>query len=275
VSPAREISVIVQRELARSLRSTKGIILALLTLVFGVGAALIWISAQNYTHEKVGAEQAKLMRQEVMTATYDAATGAHLAQAPQVVLLMLLTTISFSSFFASFLGYDAVAADLQYRSVRYVTMRARRTSYITGKALGVFAVASVMTLGIHAISWVLVIARTDSGAWDTVSWGLRFWLLSLPISFAWSAMVTFMSSLVKTPILGLLLSVTGLFATWLTYVIARIKKLDALSYIHPGGFDRLLLSPELDDLIYGLGAGIGWGALFIVGAIVIFHRRDV
>lgn len=273
----REIGLVLLRELVRSLRSAKGIVLALITVVGGVGTTMIGLYVQAKLYQKTGSAQGKLIREEALKFAYDDAIARSLSEAPEVMFAMFSTTLTTAALLAAFVGYDSVSSELQYRGIRYSTVRARRDTFVVGKLLGTFAVASLMTFVIHAISWLLMLVYGDSPAHVTFGWGPRLWALTLPISLAWCALVTFASSLVKTPILALLMSLLAMLVTWICYGTGRAFKEDYgwLSWVHPGGFDRLLLSPEPAELAKGLGASLAFTAVFLAAAVFVTTKRDV
>ena len=272
----REIGLVLLRELTRSLRSAKGIILALITVVGGVGTTMVGLYLQAKLYQRTGTAQGNLIREEALKFAYDDSIARSLAEAPEVMFAMFSTTLTTSALLAAFVGYDAISTELQYRAIRYSTVRARRDSFVIGKLLGTFAVASLMTLTIHTLSWLLMLVYGGSEPHIVLSWGPRLWLLTLPISLAWCALVTFASSLVKTPILALLSSLLAMLVTWLCYGAGRaFEDYRWLSWVHPGGFDRLLLSPEPLELGKGLVASLGFAALFLAGAVFVTTKRDV
>lgn len=272
----REIALVLMRELVRSLRSAKGIVLALITVVGGVGTTMIGLYVQAKVYQRTGTAQGQLIREEALKFAYDDAIARSLAESPEVMFAMFSTTLTTSALLAAFVGYDAISTELQYRGIRYSTVRARRDSFVIGKLLGTFAVASLMTLVIHTISWLLMLVYGGGPPHIVLSWGPRLWILTLPISMAWCALVTFASSLVKTPILALLSSLLAMLVTWICYGVGRaFKDYGWLSWVHPGGFDRLLLSPEPLELAKGLVAAFGFAAVFLAGAVFVTTKRDV
>ncbi|MEZ4295947.1 MAG: hypothetical protein R3B70_13310 [Polyangiaceae bacterium] len=68
-------------------------------------------------------------------------------------------------FFVLLIGFDQIAGDIQHRAIRYIAGRSRRESIVVGKALGVWAVISVMLLVLHIAVWVVMPATgSTSGA---------------------------------------------------------------------------------------------------------------
>jgi ABC-type transport system involved in multi-copper enzyme maturation permease subunit len=271
MSPAREVALLVERELIRNLRSAKGIILALLCVVGGTGMTLAGVSAGKRLNDP----QMHEVRSQTLTAIHGKEIGKYLADAPEVLYAMLITTIALSALLAAFIGFDSISSELQHRGVRYWTVRARRSSYIVGKFVGMFAVASIMTFVMHACSWTAILVKTDAAVPDVLSWGLRFWFLTLPVSAAWCAIVTFVSALFRTPILALLSACLAWMVLGLTYVTGKFSEREALTWVYPNGLDRLLFSPNPNEWLGGVGAGAAWAVVFVAAGVVLFQRRDV
>lgn len=274
MSPLREVALLVERELVRNVRSAKGLVLALICLLGGTGTTLAGISTTRL-YEKADAQQVHQLREQALTAAYGSEIGKYLADAPEVMYAMMAGTIALAALLATLLGFDAISAELQHRGVRYWTVRSRRVSYVAGKFFGLFAVASAMTLLMHVCSWIAIAAKSDLTLGVIASWGLRFWLVTLPVSAAWCALVTFFSALFRTPIVALLVACLAWLALGLTYVVGKVTERDALTWLYPNGFDRLLLSPSADKMLGGIAASCGFAALFVAGAVVLFQQRDV
>lgn len=274
MSPLHEIALLVERELVRNLRSAKGIVLAVMCILGGTGTTLAGISTQKL-YSKVDEGQVHQLREQALSAAYGKEIGKYLADAPEVQFGMMAGTIGLAALLATLIGFDAISAELQHRGVRYWTVRARRSSYIAGKFLGLFSVATAMTLVMHACSWAALAVKSDLALPTIISWGLRLWLVTLPVSAAWCALVTFFSALFRTPILALLLGCLSWMVLGLAYFIGKIGERDWLTWIYPNGLDRLLLSPSPDKLAGGVAAAVGWAAVFVAGAVVLFQRRDV
>ncbi len=274
MSPVREIALLVERELVRNVRSAKGIILALLCVLGGTGTTLAGISTTKL-YGKVDAAQVHKLREQALSAAYGEEIGKYLADAPEVMYGMMAGTIALAALLATLVGFDSISSELQHRGVRYWTVRARRSSYIAGKFLGLFAVTSTMTLIMHTCSWAALAAKSDLSFGVIMAWGVRLWLVTLPVSAAWCGLVTFLSALFRTPILALLLACLAWMALGLTYFVGKISERDWLTWFYPNGFDRLLLSPSPDKLLGGVAAALGFAALFVAAGVVLFQQRDV
>ena len=258
----------------RNLRSAKGLVLAGICVLGGVGTTLVTLSAQGRIGSKFGAESVHSMREEAIAQVYGKEIGKALAGMPEVLFVLMSGTLALAALLAVFVGFDTVAGDLQHRAVRYWTVRTRRSSYFVGKYVGMFAVASALTLLMNLVCWVVILAKSSIPVSDVVVWGFRLWLVTLPVSAAWCALGVFFSGLFRTPILALLTSAFAWLVLLVTYGIGRASDNDSITWVHPSGFDRLLLSPSPDKFGLGLLAAGLFAALFLGAALLLFQQRD-
>ncbi len=268
-----------QRELRKSFRSAKGVVLLFLSLLGGTAATLILAWIQQQVRDRLpdpSPEGMQAAREVALTAAFgDPMTGHSLALAPEVLLAVFFITVSLTPLLISLLGFDSVAGDLQHKTVRYWTLRTRRASYMVGKWLGVWATVSAITLTMHAVIWVVCIVRGEAPAATTLSWGARLWLITLPMSAAWCALTTFVSSLFKTPIVALLATFASFFGLWVVYLLGLRYDITALTYAYPNTFDRFLIHARADRWMTGLGACALMTALYVGASSLIFTKRDV
>lgn len=279
MSPLTEIRHVATRELTKSFRSAKGIVLLVLSLLGGTGATLLIVKAQQLKREKLAGldpSHIKELREEAATQIFgDPATGKSLADAPEVLIAVLMLTVWLTPLVISLLAFDSVSGDMQHKAVRYWTLRTRRSSYFIGKWAGVFASVSALTLAMHAIIWILCIVRGEAAAGTALGWGLRFWLVTLPISAVWCGLSTFVSSLFKSPIISLLVTFASFFVLWLLWMIGQVTHADALMYVYPNFYDALLVHPQINKAMTGLAACLGMVGLYVGAGSFLFMKRDV
>jgi hypothetical protein len=160
-------------------------------------------------------------------------------------------------------------------------------------------VVATMTLVMHLVVWTVMVARADTPASQTITWGIRFWLTSLPITGAWCAVAALIGSLFKTPMLGLLVTSSVFFAMFfvgfvLPNIYAGIDQMNAqastqiatvaeetsrtviaLRFLYPNSLDTWLLSPEPVRVLEGLSAFLAYAGVTCFSGSLIFARRDV
>ncbi len=279
MSPLSEIRFVAQRELGKSFRSVKGIVLLVLSLLGGTGATLLIVKATQLKRDNLGdvsPEVMRSMRESATTKTFgDPLIGKSLADAPEVLVAVLVLTIWLTPMVIALLGFDSVAGDLQHKAVRYWTLRTRRASYFIGKWAGTWGTISIMTFAMHAMIWVVCIFRGEATAAVALGWGLRFWLLTLPISAVWCGIGTLVSSLFKAPMISLLVTLTSFFVLWLVWMAGMVTGKEFLLYAYPNFYDSLLIHPHANRAVAGLAACIAMAAAYLGAGSYLFAKRDV
>jgi ABC-type transport system involved in multi-copper enzyme maturation permease subunit len=189
---------------------------------------------------------------------------------------MLMASVWLTPLLIAVLGFDSIAADIQYRSVRFWTVRSRRWTYFTGKFVGQWIVATSAVFVLHAITWIIAIGFGGVEGGKVMSWGIRFYLVTVPITGAWCGISTLVSSQFRTPILGLLATCATFFALWLLDVVSLFsERVDFLKYVYPNTYDEWLLSPNLKMIASGVAVCLAFAALSVGGGSFIFAKRDV
>ena len=280
----------VQRELRKSFRSIKGIILSVLTVAGGGGLALLFAQSddirQKRMHEKDISPELLLEAKKKFFGFWfmDEKTGDHLGSAPGLIFALFAVSLVLMPAVVLLLGFDSVSADRQHRTVRYWTVRSRRSSYIIGKWLGLWATCGIVALGMHALIWIVCSVRGEAPFADIVSWGFRFWCASMPILGMWCAVSVFISSLMRVPIIALLTTAGTFFVWWLVYIPFWVSGHNdpevigsptPVLYIFPNYYDRFLLSPQIGPFLTGLAVCFGFAAAILAASSALFAKRDV
>ena len=280
----------VQRELRKSFRSIKGIILTVLTIAGGGGLALLFAQSddirQKRLHEKeISPETVIELKRKLFGWWFmDEKTGEHLSKAPGLIFFLFAVSLVLMPAVVLLLGFDSVSAERQHKTVRYWTIRSRRSSYIVGKWLGLWITCSIVAFGMHALIWIISSARGEAPFAEIVSWGFRFWAASLPILGMWCAVSVFISSLMKVPILALLTTAGTFFLWWLVYIIfwtrghndpEIIMDPSPVCFFFPNFYDRFLLSPQVGQFMTGLAVCFGFAAALLAASSTLFAKRDV
>lgn len=285
----------VQRELRKSFRSIKGIILSVLTIAGGGGLALLMaqsddIRQKRLNEKNIGADELLLVKKSLFSWWFmDDKTGEHLQTAPGLLFFLFAVSLVLMPAIVLLLGFDSIAADRQHKTVRYWTVRSRRSSYIIGKWLGLWATCGIVALGMHALIWIVCSVRGEAPVADIVSWGFRFWIASMPILGMWCAVSVFISSLMRIPIVALLTTAAIFFVWWLIYFPFWISAHgdlpqnptdaaphpSAILYIFPNFYDRFILSPQIGPFMTGLAICFGFAAAMLAASSALFAKRDV
>jgi ABC-type transport system involved in multi-copper enzyme maturation permease subunit len=293
LNPALEIRLLVGRELRRSVRSAKGIVLGVVTLLGAVATSFLVTSIEGAGRQAVGGalttqEFSELQRQAIEQQTGNSALAAQAASMPLSLKAFLDVTVWLAPLLIALLGFDAVAGELQHRSVRFWTVRMRRTSYFAGKLLGLWGLVALVTLAIQAIAGVVAMAKGYVTAGALVSWGLRFWLVAVAIAGAWAAIAIVVSSLFRTPVVALLTTFATFFVLWVFGMAADFSRARAAmeahvldtsmrwyEYLYPNAYKTLLLAQDGHDVLRGSALLLGFVACAAVGGAALFERRDL
>ena len=299
MSPAAEIGLVAGRELRKSFRSVKGIILAVLALLGSVAFLLFAIWGEAAQRDKLNATSSDAFataRETYLTSHgVDAAAAHYEAHVPISFAFFFKVLVVFGPLLVVVLGFDTVSSDVQHRSVRFWTVRSRRSSYLLGKYLGLWGTVSSVTLALTLLSGLalLVIGYISFG--DFLTWGLRFWLFATLIVGTWASVGTLISSLFKTPLFALLATLASFFLIWVPGAIGAVVRwggaalevadkgddakisleLRWYEWLDPNNYDDLLTSPKLHQVATGVGLCALWVVVFVGLASLLFSRRDV
>lgn len=278
----KEVLLTAQRELRRNLRSTKGIAMFVLFVLGGTIPSLVQVLIERAA-KTAGLgdlpEAAKTeARKKLLEAAYDGNTAIadYLSHCPAVLYGLFKGTLLFVPLLVLLVGFDHLSGELQHRTLRYFVGRAHRGSLVAGKAIGVWGVIAVMITVLHAVVWIIVLARSEVPFGDLASWGGRMLVFSICYAAAYVGLIDLVSSLFKTPIVGLFIGAGVMFAMAITNLVLGIfEKTEQLTWAFPSTYERLLVSPEPLRAFGGMALLIGWGSVCVAIASEIIRRRDV
>jgi ABC-type transport system involved in multi-copper enzyme maturation permease subunit len=304
LNPLLEVWLIVARELRKNLRSVKGLVMLVLSVLGAVASVMRQPSFEDLLRraESMGPEAFHDAKAQVIGSLYrDEKIGERLADAPTRLIIFFFIAVWLTPLFVAVVGFDGISSDLQHRSVRYWTIRTRRAAYYVGKYLGLWAAVGGMTLVMHVIVWAVMIARVDASASDTLTWGARFWLTSLPITGAWCAVATLIGSFCRAPMVSLLLTFAAFFVMFfvgfvVTNAYAGVHAAQAaqeaaagvahaasedskamlfVRFLYPNSLDTWLLSKDLERVLAGLGVVLFYATSTCLAGSFAFAKRDV
>jgi ABC-type transport system involved in multi-copper enzyme maturation permease subunit len=276
-----EVGLIAGREVRKNLRSIKGLVMVILSLLGAVAFCFVRIKIDQLASERFSPEEIRAAQELTFTEAYqDPAVGKFLADAPGALALTTFVMVWLIPLIVAIVGFDSIAGELQYRSVRYWTVRAHRASYYVGKVLGLWAVVAATTLLMQVLLWIVVM--TQASGLDghilpsaVFTWGVRFYLVTVPVAAAWCGIGTLIASQFKSPIVALFVTCASFCGIWLVNVAGKIAKIKPLTYLYPSSYDGWLLSPEVQRMSGGLAIclaiAIGTTAL----GSFFFTKRDV
>ncbi len=276
MSPFAEVQLVTARELRKSFRSVKGIVLAAVSIAGGAGVSLLFAWMDRVQREKLPEGiSAHDVQEWSLSQWYSDETGKRLADCPYSLWMMLIATLWLAPLLVALLDFDSISGELQHRTVRFWTVRVRRSSYMLGKYLGACLSVLAVTLGMNVIVWGVTTAVAGLPLASVLRWGIEFFAVSVPITAAWCGIATLVGSQPRSPMLSLMFIFATFFGLWLMRIIAGASHSAWVAYFYPSAYDKFLLSPNALDVGKGL-----LGLALIVGlttatATWLFQRRDV
>lgn len=230
------------------------------------------------TMSELPLEARQQLFEQALSKVYDPATAKYLSLCPPVLFAFLFKgTLLFLPVLILLIGFDQIAGDIQHRTIRYMAGRARRSSLVAGKALGVWGVITIMTLVLHLTVWTVMLIRGGDSPALVLSWGVRLWLFTVASAGAYVGLTSLISSFFKTPIVALFVGVGVLFVLWLASTILGLSEAtEAVTWAFPSAYEsKLLVSPQPARIFGGVAALLAWGAAMVAGAAAIVSRRDI
>jgi ABC-type transport system involved in multi-copper enzyme maturation permease subunit len=305
----KEVGTVWAAELRRSARSARVVSLLGLYGMFTALALLVvgWLSSsvQSQIDTKLAetgasAEAVQPELDKLKTGflgalfSEDQALLESLTQVPLMVLIVFKLTLLFLPLYVAVMGFDQISGELGPRSIRYLTLRARRSSILSGKFLSqaalLIGLVLVVDLGIFVVArWL----HPDFKTGVMIASLLKCWIAAVVFSAAYLALTTFCSSLFRTPALSLVFNLFLLFAFWLINAVGNwgvqwTKALERtgetstaatvmswLRYLTPSHYATNLLHPKLAE--FGLSAVMyaAFAAVFLAGSWAVLRRRDL
>src|SRR5262249_53742615 len=149
---------------------------------------------------------------------------------PFVLLIVFKLSIIFLPLFITLMGFDQLSAEIGSRSIRYLVVRARRSSLVLGKFFTQATVLSLLML-VCVIAMVVtsLIVDPDFTIGKAAVVLLKLWLVSVVFSLAYLALTSLCSSLFKQPAVSLVLNIILLFIVWFVALIGDAYRLPGTS----------------------------------------------
>jgi ABC-type transport system involved in multi-copper enzyme maturation permease subunit len=305
---AREIGVIWSADLQRTVKSARVVVLLVL---YGLFTGMALLVTQGIASKITEQAEAQLTNSGTAPeAMVEAKAQAHrefvkaffsddesmvdaLLVIPLILLVVFKTTLRFIPLFCGVMGFDQISGEVGPKSIRYLTVRSRRSSVMLGKFLSQATVLAGLMLLIDVA--LCVHARVTSDAFTTgqmFSTLARFWLSSIVFSVAYLALTTLCSTLFRSPAVSLVFNVIVLFVIWLVAFIGEIFQLPGtelpegalpkmtsvagyLRYASVWHYGSDLLHPSASRFAIAALAHLGFGLLFLGLAYRVLRRRDL
>lgn len=307
-----EIAVIWRGEVGRALKSGRVIVLLVLFSMF-TGLALTsigWIAKQITAQameqaEKQGLDAEKtaevtLEAKKKFVSTFfagdDAALTETLLAIPLVLLIVFSLSMRFVPAFVALMGFDQISGETANRSIRYLVVRARRSSILMGKFLAQFTVLAVLML--FAVAMMVVGAKVTNEDFSVAIAALTFvklWSAAMVLSTAYLALTALCSSFFRQSAVSLVFNFIALFGIWFLAwvgeawnlpgevategsITAAFKSESPLAYVRYASvfhYASDLLHPHWQRFGAAGLAHLGYAMLFLGLGYVVLRRRDL
>ncbi|HYV49157.1 MAG TPA: ABC transporter permease subunit [Myxococcaceae bacterium] len=317
MEPLNEVTVIWGAELWRSIRSAKAIILLALYLMFTAMAVAIQVfifrSIQTNINEQLALHGGSMdaLQPQIEEVRHgflgwllggDETLIESIAQVPLIVLVTFKITLYFLPIYIAIIGFDQISGEIGPRSIRYLTVRARRSSILWGKYLSQATLLAGLVLVVDVA--LVLVAR-----WMTPSFQLgvmagtflKCWVAATVFSLSYVALSTLCSSLFRSPAVSLVFNILTLFGLWLVNKIgesaagfmvqeaalaqARGEEAPApsrvatvlswLQYVSPSHYSDNLLHPHFLKFLGSTAIYAGFAAAFLACGYAVLRRRDL
>jgi ABC-2 type transport system permease protein len=287
--------VVWSAECRRTLRSARVVVLLGLYSMFsmlvllGVGGFTRALRkqmdeqlAQAGADASAGVQVAEEMRKGFLgfLVNGDQAMIEALEQVPLVVLLVFKATLLFLPLYVAIMGFDQVSGEVGPRSIRYFTVRARRSSLLLGKFLSqatvLLGLVLIIDLAIFVYAWF---TTPDFPVASFALNLLKFWLAAVVFSLGYLALTTFCSSLFRSPALSLIFNIFMLFCFWLVNLIGGFAAEGSMSsylrYLTPSHYANNLLHPRLAEFAVSGAAYAAFALVFLGASLFVLRARDL
>ena len=313
MEPLNEVGVIWAAELKRAVRSARVVTLLALYLMFTALVLLVLsyafgqIQAQIDDQLAISGASPEAMQPEIDKLKQgflgglfgeDTALLESLAKVPLIVLLTFKITLFFLPLYIALMGFDQISGEIGPRSIRYLVVRARRSSILWGKYLSQATLLAGLVLAVDLA--VIAVARWQTPSFQPAAMAgtlLKCWLAASVFSLAYVALSSLCSSLFRSPAVSLIFNVFALFGFWLVNAVgggaaraveqaqkageegdgpsAIATALSWLRYATPSHYSSDLLHPDFLKFMGGTAVYAGFAAVFLAAGYAVLRRRDL
>lgn len=312
-----EIGVIWRGEVGRALKSGRVIVLLVLFSLF-TGLALTTVgffvtagaeqalaqarsqaesqgaSLDKETEEKLALEAKKRFVAGVYAGDDEALTETLLA-IPVVLLIVFSFSMRFIPAFIALMGFDQIAAEIGPRSIRYLVVRARRSSILLGKFLSQFTVLGFLTLvAVALMVFGSRLTTDDFGVGAAALTFVKLWSASMVLAVPYLALTSLCSSLFRQSAVSLVFNFIALFVIWALAAFGEWFLLPGQAlpegalmtnrsespfayarYLSVFHFSSDLLHPHWQRFGAAGLAHLGYALVFLGLGFVVLKRRDL
>ncbi|XXF75275.1 ABC transporter permease subunit [Myxococcaceae bacterium GXIMD 01537] len=291
----REIAVIWSAETRRSVRSGRAVVLLGLYSMFSALVLLIVGAIANTIRDRVNEKLAEAgadaaastqvadeLRKSFLgfLASNDPALMEALGQVPLVVLVVFKVTLFFLPAYVALMGFDQISGEVGPRSIRYLTVRSRRSSLLLGKFFTQMTLLLGLVLVIDLAIFIYAKVTNPDFTFAALSLNLlKYWVAAIVFSLAYLALTSLCSSLFRAPAVSLVFNFIILLTFWLMDTVGRAFEgrsvVEYLRFLSPSYYSGNLLHPSVSQFgVSGL-AYLAFAAFFLGGAYAVLRARDL
>jgi ABC-type transport system involved in multi-copper enzyme maturation permease subunit len=225
----------------------------------------------------------------------DAALAEALLSLPFGLLIVFKLTLIFLPLFITLMGFDQISAEMSTRSIRYLAVRARRSSLVLGKFMSQTSVLALL-MGVCVLMMVAVSlwVEPEFQFRHAALTFIKLWGVGLVFSLSYMALSSMCSALFRHPALSLVSNAIVLVVIWACALVGNFflfpgQSVSAMSlasyktesyvaylrYLSVWNYAPDLIHPAGSRFGVACGAHLSFAALFLVAAFTILRARDV
>lgn len=208
----------------------------------------------------------------------DGKQAAYLASLPPMGLFVILVMLTMSPWLLALTAADQVAADLHFRTVRFVVLRTSRLAFVLGKLWAQVLLLSVVTVAALVPSLLLgmhYLRSFDAAATLRFLAGMAPALLGY--AFAFLGLTSLSSQLSSTPGRARALTLGLFVGLWLLSLKTPSfdSPLGMLAYLSPWQLKMALLTDDWSQRGLSIALCLLSGGAFTGLGYLMFRRRDL
>jgi hypothetical protein len=281
------VSLIARAYLRTSMRSGAGVIFLVLAMLVGLVLAAVAVApieaimAKEHNAAAAFDELVGRWGPAVMSAVTDAnndTATSLLRDHPALISVFLVLLFAFVPYLTFLAGFNQTSGDIGSKGLRYQLLRTERPNIFLGRFIATYVFAlAVITLIILIVGLYVVVKVQFYPAGDVILWLARGWFACALFVLPWVALSAWVSAMMDIPFLSLVICEVGLIV-WVILVYVMEKNLEQLGYaryLTPWGWRMWLLDPNPARMLAGVGAMLGFTAIFAFLGLRHFDRRDL
>jgi ABC-2 type transport system permease protein len=286
-------------ELRRALKSPRVLLVLLLYVAFSAGVVLLtgYLGRQaqaQFDAQGQGTEGLQSPKAALVAMLFDRALVEPLLDIPAVLLVVFKLGLLFLPAYIAVLGFDTVSAELQTRSLRYLSVRTSRTALALGKALALAAVVLLLVTVVHlgAFGYALYSVPDFSFGEALRTWP-KFWGTTALVGVGMAAFTTLCSTASRSPALSLTLNFAALLGFWAIGTFgggARVMRMlqeqmtrqaspvtwqERIGLLAPSTWSSELLYPDVTRALTGALVLLLFAAASAAASVAVLRTRDL